>query len=120
MNFFEEAGGAVCQFFWSSDRIAKSIVPRTQLYPEISTSIGESEKNDVIHIFPNPAFDKIYFKSGIRSDFVVNVLSLTGEVLFTQNDLDPIDVSDLSAGLYFLEIHYDDGRKRVVNKFVKL
>lgn len=120
IEFFEEAGGAVCQFSWSSDRIAKSIVPRTQLYPEISTSVDETGKDELIRILPNPAFDKIYFKTNLQSDFIVNVLSLTGEVLFTQNDLNPVDVSDWSAGLYFLEIHFQGGQNRIVNKFVKM
>ena len=33
VEYFEGVGAAVCQLFWSSDNVTRSVVPQSQLYP---------------------------------------------------------------------------------------
>lgn len=81
----------------------------------ISTGINEEEQN-IVNIYPNPVKD---FLSIELEEKIINVkiVSVDGRVLLNESSQNKIDVSTLTAGLYFVEIKTD--RKNYKKKIVK-
>ena len=77
-----------------------------QYYPPLSSSkmqvFTASKNNDVINIFPNPVHNNLNITSSMP--VTIRVLNATGQLQFTKTitGKSAIDVSALSAGLYFL------------------
>jgi hypothetical protein len=126
LEFFEEAGGAVCLLFWSSGRIARSIVPRSQLYPEKTSAIYPTTSFP-LKVYPNPV-DEVLMLDWAEEDLyetldvqITNVLGQT--VLFPKvivgSGLTQIDVRSIPSGLYWLRCRKESG-ELVVMSFVKL
>ena len=70
-----------------------------------------------IRIYPNPTAEKLYIKSTISEDFRVTVFDLLGKKVMdaSLNKNNPLDVSQLHKGLYF--INFED--YNTTYKFVK-
>jgi len=69
-------------------------------------------------LYPNPVVDVLNIRS--INDLNVNevrVLDLSGRVVKTQNDVSSINVSDLTAGAYLIEITTNEGK--ATSKFIK-
>ncbi|MBC7865601.1 MAG: T9SS type A sorting domain-containing protein [Bacteroidia bacterium] len=81
-----------------------------------TTGIEQAEKKNELSVFPNPANDKIYFSYSEKINSV-KIYSLTGQLITTvQNSaVSYADVSELQAGVYFLECRTENGivRKRI-------
>lgn len=87
-------------------------------------SLGVSTQNKNIYsIYPNPVKNKLIISTKQETGkLTIQIINLEGKVLSTQ-DLDFeqkefIDVSDLSKGLYFLNIEAENGKVET-NKFIK-
>lgn len=121
LEFFEDAGGAVCELYWSSQRIAKSIIPRTQLYVDHSTSSGNTAGNN-IQVFPNPALNEIFISHHNGTTDVkcrlTNSLGQVWEFPAEQNSHSiRLNVAALPAGMYVLS--FRSGGINHVQKVVK-
>jgi hypothetical protein len=85
---------------------------------ECEVSINEMNQTE-FSIVPNPATNNITIKA--KSDFnKVEVLSFLGQIIISQSYTGkelPFDVSNLTNGVYFVRITFDDGIS--VQKFVK-
>jgi hypothetical protein len=77
--------------------------------------VSEIEKTS-LNLFPNPAQNYIYLKDQYVSGQIFNVNG--SFVLEIQQNLNQIDVSDLSSGVYFVQIQTIDGQTKQ-SKFVK-
>jgi hypothetical protein len=78
-----------------------------------------------LKVYPNPASDVIYieFLANINEDNDINIMDVTGHLiekrhLSFKSGKFQLDVSDLSAGAYFIEI-IDNSGNRKVSKFIK-
>lgn len=84
-------------------------------------AIGENELfYNSIHLFPNPTSEKLNITTDFEFSFGIEVINLTGQVLINKTRLigdQLIDVSDLPAGIYIVQITFDDRQKQI--KFVK-
>lgn len=127
IEYFESAGGAVCEFSWSSSRISRSIVPRSQLYPESSsTSIDDVGKiRHKIILYPNPVEDILNVQFASASEHIkeIRIDNMLGEVIMTLNEnlkgsLMVVNVRHLPPGMYWMEAIFDDGIRQIVG-FVK-
>ena len=71
-----------------------------------------------INIYPNPAINKLTIENGNLKINNISILNLTGEIVKTTTvNTNIIDVSNLTQGIYFLQIHTDNGL--VSKKFIK-
>ncbi len=83
----------------------------------ITTSINQNEFSNTVNIFPNPFTDKIMinFNSNGRLPKTIRLLSVTGNVIYYSNIFDntsiSLDADNLSSGLYFLTIEYNEGTR---------
>ena len=70
-----------------------------------------------ISIYPNPANSVINIVSGINVKAVLT--GIEGGVIMEQNNARKMDISHLSAGIYFIELYDDNGSRIAVQKVIK-
>lgn len=109
LEYFEEGGGAVCKLLWSSTRLEKSIIPKSQLYPERPT-IASTVEDLPVKVYPNPAGDALYIdmENPHAGAFDLELVNTLGQVVLQQRERIlsdvRIDISRLPAGMYWLRI----------------
>ncbi len=65
------------------------------------SDVSTSENN--INVFPNPAVNQITISSN-SSIKTVNIYNMNGQLMLTKTNLNTIDVTELSKGIYIIEI----------------
>lgn len=78
-----------------------------------------TEKNELsITVYPNPVADILFITSESAAIEKIKVYSIYGTHVFeTSSNVNSIDVSNLSEGLYFIEISSSEGKS--AQKFIK-
>ena len=88
-----------------------------QITRTATSDIDDVELNNQISIYPNPAKDILTVESGELKIDKIEIFDLTGKTLLTTHysllTTNSIDVSNLSNGIYLLQIYSDMG---VLNK----
>ena len=75
-------------------------------------------KKSKISVYPNPVLDQLFITSESLQAKSLAIYSISGQrILSEKNNANTVDVSELSKGVYFLEITSLDGTS--VQKFVK-
>ncbi|MBO6184175.1 MAG: T9SS type A sorting domain-containing protein [Chryseobacterium sp.] len=94
----------------SEQRLAKSSKKNIESKNKINTI-------DIVKIFPNPTGDFINIEVNEKTT-LLTIYNLSGQKVFTSvKDLKKIDVQDLPAGIYLLEIKTNN--KTITKKFIK-
>jgi hypothetical protein len=71
-----------------------------------------------VKVFPNPAKNTLNLSSPIKAITKVEVFSVIGKkVLTVKNNLEKINIEELSSGMYFIKISSDDAN--YTTKFIK-
>lgn len=73
---------------------------------------------DAIHVFPNPAKDRIKIQLGNNEDASLIVTDLSGKDVMTKtlsNGGEIVNVSSLTSGIYIY--HLTSSRKAIIGKF---
>jgi hypothetical protein len=76
----------------------------------LSTAAGKGLKNS-IKIYPNPATDKLNFSYASKAIHKIQLIDLTGKVVYTDNVVsqnETIDLSGIMSGFYIVQIHTSD------------
>lgn len=85
------------------------------------TSIDDSEIENDLLIFPNPASNYLNVETGVRTQSVLNVFNSLGNCVLsrsiTNSSTVNLDVSRLSKGVYLMRVSSDD--KSYTGRFVK-
>lgn len=80
-------------------------------------AVPEFNLGENISVFPNPVLDILTFSTTSNFNFIkAEVYSVTGQKL-TETSVTQVNLSDLSAGIYFVTVVTDKGR--VTKKIVK-
>jgi hypothetical protein len=84
-----------------------------------NTFLGVTDqKMNAVNVFPNPVSDELFITSESIPIEKIKVYSISGsQVIEVSSDLKFLDVSNLSEGIYFIEIFSSEGRS--IQKFVK-
>ena len=112
--------GKICEplYFDITENTKENIyITFTIVVNEISSdviyqSINSLENYSKISIFPNPAKDIIHINNTELSQYQVDILNVNGELVKSSKSNSQnttIEVSDLSAGLYFILINDEKG-----------
>ena len=95
-----------------------------RVYQESSLSITDIE-NDNLKFFPNPVKNNLYIETNqlVNSKTKVLVSDISGRIIFEKqyvidNQNLMYDTSSLKAGVYFMSLSFDSGRKTTL-KFIK-
>lgn len=86
---------------------------------EALTSSTFELEDSTIEVLPNPVTETLYIRVDDNSQLTVRLLDMTGKTVYQSISFrynEQIDVTNLSAGLYFLEITHLDLNRRVVDK----
>lgn len=92
------------------------------VYLDDPTGIVEFIRPEALEVYPNPTTDIVNVKLDLNQSqgAQLQVRDITGKTLLTKsilgNNIASVDVSTLSAGVYFLEVI--QGKQRYVGKFV--
>jgi hypothetical protein len=81
-----------------------------------NTVSSNEPKTKAISVYPNPAKNTL-FVSGVNGAFQIQIFSSFGQLIGTYNDELTIDVSNLSPGVYYLQIIEETDKK--VFSFIK-
>ncbi len=73
----------------------------------VGTSDVKNPKSGQIQAFPNPFSSQISLNQEFESEIIVQLVSISGQILFEGNTLDNQDFSDLKSGIYFLKLISD-------------
>lgn len=77
-----------------------------------------SKKHNII--YPNPAYDKLYFKNFNREFIEYEIMDRFGSIVKKGNiDNNSIDIKELSSGLYFLKLKSENELSEL-SRFIKL
>ncbi len=85
--------------------------------------VDYSSNDYIVNIYPNPTSDMIYLEIGDRLEnpLQVRLYDIYGKLLFqtmTGNDKTVIDMQDLAAGFYFIQL-YNDNQLLTTRKVIK-
>lgn len=75
----------------------------------LATDIHEVD-NIQLKVFPNPSkgIIKILIPDDSDSKYTISLMKITGDIVLTQFNKNEIDISELAAGIYFLELTTQD------------
>ncbi len=74
--------------------------------------------NNEIKIFPNPTSDKINIEVSGKLNYKVNIFTLNGELIQSSKNQSIIDVENIAAGSYLLEITELISGKNIIERIV--
>jgi PKD repeat protein len=84
--------------------------------------VGVNEQElKYLNVYPNPVSNSLSLENPYQCSMQLKIYNITGKLLFNNTydkDTTTIDISNLEAGIYFIEIQLADGR-RSVKKVVK-
>lgn len=115
LEYFEVNGGANIRLEWSNTYETREIIPKSQLYSELTVGIKTLEKNDDIFPYPNPVDDRLYLE-GVEKPVAIEIYNLQGSLIVKTLDTS-VNTKQLLPGLYLLTLKID-GRP-LSFKFVK-
>ncbi len=84
------------------------------IWVDKSTSIGESQTESSINIFPNPVSDKLtalIADKSIKQNSIIRIVNIQGKILLTQsieNEKEEINVTELPNGFYIFQLVIDN------------
>jgi agmatine deiminase len=67
-----------------------------------------SVEETIFEIFPNPTSNEVNIITD-KNDFHVSIINLNGQIVFSEQNIDRINVSSFAKGIYFVRIKTDDG-----------
>ena len=74
-----------------------------------------------INLYPNPATDKLFVNYELKGGHQINILDVTGRVVYSamyEDNFSEIDISNLFAGIYFIRITNEDNQSSI-KKLIK-
>ena len=81
------------------------------------TSLENEQEIQNVKIYPNPVNDWLYLKMQNQKDFSVQILDVSGRLIYNLRNINKIKTSQLSPGIYFLMLEQE--KAFIVTKFVK-
>lgn len=89
---------------------------RTDPKGDLVSVTGPDINEDRIEIYPNPTSELLYIKGALPEDAKVNVVGEDGKIISSSMNVNSINMSNLSSGVYFINIFNKD--KLIINKKV--
>lgn len=98
----------------------------SNIYDEIEITIsnqntGVDDLSSVrLNVYPNPAADFIYVEFDQKTDFLVEVIDITGRIVISNKVFEEkrrIDISELTSGLFFIKVSHQS--EIFTSRFIK-
>jgi len=82
------------------------------------TSVSEPKLDILISIYPNPAANILNVNTTLQN-FLVSVVSITGQLVLQKKNCYTLDVSALSTGIYVFKLQDLNSNKTITTKFIR-
>jgi len=106
VDFAHKTGNAFLKLEWESASQRKEVVPQSQLYYSVPTSIKTQGMKQVA-IYPNPATNKISIESSQEEVDNIKLIDLQGRIVYARNEqfigTKTMDLN-LAKGVYFVKL----------------
>ena len=91
------------------------------LYQIASATLTDDDLdiNTIISIYPNPVSEILYIKSNDFSNLEYSLYDILGNRIFSKYEGSSINVQNLQAGMYVLNIYDKSQQRRTTFKFIK-
>lgn len=86
---------------------AENCVSEQAVLAACNLEVTDNELN-IIQLYPNPVKDILYIDKEINK---ITVTDLTGKVLFIENNISHIDMSDFQSGIYLITLEKDNQKQ---------
>jgi hypothetical protein len=97
-----------------SNSTGNDLITKTDYISVFVTGI-DRQVSGLINFYPNPTNGILYIETD--RDFRINIITLTGKVLFDKKNQKEIDLTDCQPGLYILQLEIDG--KVIKDKIIK-
>ena len=119
-----DTGGV--QYFWGPDTITYSYIDingckgtaSDHVNIDICEDIQDVALNHLLNIYPNPASKQIFIRIENITSQSIAIYDADGRMIYTMPFKAEIDISQLSSGVYFVEVKSNEGTAR--KRFVKM
>ena len=81
------------------------------------TAVEEQNKTISLSVYPNPAFNTVYFNFKEQANYSYRLSNISGKEISNGQLKNLLDISNLKAGIYFISIFSED--KFTVKKIIK-
>ena len=85
-----------------------------------TTELQEKSQESQLRVFPNPCIDQFNLDLGKGGSASLRILDMSGKERLTVTEVNQktqLDLSELSSGIYFLEVIQDN--RRTISKLIK-
>jgi hypothetical protein len=88
-------------------------------YSDLVVGINSLTQNSTIKLYPNPVQNQLFIESEKGQIIEMNILDISGKEIrsITNNNVNNIDVSELTQGVYILKVTTENGIS--TNRFIK-
>lgn len=122
VDYAKRTHDAMIKFEWESDNNPREVVPQAQLYTTSGDPTAVKQAMPVLHLYPNPARNRLSIDSSGQLMKAIVVLDIYGRMVDSYNEPvvgnRTIDISHLPAGVYFLKVIGEN--RHMVMRFVCL
>lgn len=113
-NFYNDANTDTLLVLNTIQKFAYYYIDDVSVIDSTAIGIAEQEKNNAkLHVFPNPAMDEINIEFSELKKGILFVTDVNGKIVLEKNfeqQILQLDVSNLEAGVYFVEAVLDNGK----------
>ena len=87
----------------------------------ITLSVDEGKINNAISVYPNPVEDNLYITNRHQENLYISLYDVNGRLLMKDMEVgnNPIDVSEISTGLFFTKVKDQNGKVLKTLKIIK-
>ncbi|HZV68816.1 MAG TPA: MopE-related protein [Saprospiraceae bacterium] len=86
---------------------------------DLITQVHDIDGNSIT-IYPNPVSETLFISCDHRSGIGVKLFDVTGQLIYIQSGIEPINVIPLPMGIYYLEVSSINDKEPVIEKIVIL
>ncbi|NDC40010.1 MAG: T9SS C-terminal target domain-containing protein, partial [Chitinophagia bacterium] len=84
----------------------------------VTTGVGQVNMGDAtVRIFPNPASSVIHIEANTKVN--IAIVSADGKLLIRKDEATTVDVSELAAGMYIINVYDSNNRLITTDRFIK-
>ncbi|MCF8284721.1 MAG: T9SS type A sorting domain-containing protein [Sphingobacteriales bacterium] len=106
---------------WQQSGVLGSVMIRPVFGDRLETGIGSTKKKEnVFVVYPNPGAGVLSIKYNVQSTmYKVQCINLQGQLVHTSVNLEKIDISNLSKGMYFIQLLDENNQILGSQKYLK-
>jgi len=114
LEYFEDAGGASCKLEWMNNNQPREVIPKSQLFPNVTSGVDANYESNTISIYPNPVTNHTLhiglMNISDNKPLTVTLYDLVGNTILktTMAVSGVVDLNKIPIGIYILSFQNKD------------